>query len=136
MVEFISSRYNAINLNDTALISGVSFAFAMLLATVGLFLVSWRRRIIFGISVALGLVFLFSTGILLQKMQGDKTTVEAVVMTEEADAYSGPGEENTHIFTIHEGTKIIIERSQGDWNLIRLKSGAGGWIKSNFIEKI
>ena len=57
-------------------------------------------------------------------------------MTDEANAYSGPGSENTRIFTIHEGTKVVIERNQDYWNLIRLKSGAGGWIQSeNMKEK-
>lgn len=55
---------------------------------------------------------------------------------DEAKAYSGPGKENTNIFTINESTKVAIERGQNSWNLIRFKSGAGGWIHSDWMEEI
>ena len=57
-------------------------------------------------------------------------------MADEASAYSGPDIDNIHIFTIHEGTKVVIERSQDDWNLVRLMSGAGGWIRDGLMEPI
>lgn len=136
IVEFMSSRYRAVNLNDALAISGVSFAFMMVAATIGLFVVSWRRKIVIVVAVVFGCAFIASSGMALHKVHSGKTTTEAVIMVDEADAYSGPGEENTKIFTIHEGTKVVIERTQGGWNLVRLKSGAGGWIKSDAMEKI
>ena len=99
-------------------------------------MIKWKRVTIIGISSLCGLIFIFSTGIFIQKVHHNLTVVEGIVMSEEALAYSGPGSENTHIFTIHEGTKVIIERSQDSWNLIRLKSGAGGWIKDELMEQI
>ena len=73
---------------------------------------------------------------LIHKIHVNNTLTEAIIMADEAHAYSGPGTDNTHIFTIHEGTKTVIERSQNSWNLIRLQSGAGGWIRADLMEKI
>ena len=133
---FLSRRYNAININAAALWSGISFALAMLLLTAALYTYGWKRSGAYSAAAVLGIIALFALGILVHKIRYDALVVEAIVMTEKADAFSGPGEDNTHIFTIHEGTKIVIERSQDDWNLIRLSSGAGGWIHGDVIEKI
>jgi len=133
---FLSRRYNAVNANSAALWSGITFVFAMALLTGALFVRAWKRVVVIATAVLFSLVCLITTVIFIQKIHHYSTTVEAVIMAEEAPAYSGPGTENTHIFTIHEGTKVVIERNQNSWNLIRLNSGAGGWIQSGLMERI
>ena len=136
VIAFLARHYNYINMNSAALWSGISFAMAMLFAAGALYAYGWVRQFFAAASVALGLMFVLSTGILIQKAGRAGRVVEAVIMGSEVNAYSGPGEDNTHIFIIHEGTKVVIERSQNSWNLIRLRSGAGGWIKADAMEDI
>jgi len=136
VMAFLSRQYNSINVNSAALWSGMSFALAMLLATGALFLKNWKRTTSIGLSLFCALAFIVSTGLFVHKIHRNNTVIEAIVMMDEAEAYSGPGKENTHIFTINEGTKVVIERGQDSWNLIRLKSGAGGWIHSDCMEEI
>ena len=136
VLAFLSSRYNAINVNTAALWSGVTFALSMVLATGALFGKGWKQLTLYAATILCGVIFITSTAVLIQKLHYTSTVVEAIVMDEEANAYSGPGIENTHIFTIHEGTKVVIERTQKSWNLIRLKSGAGGWIQADLVEQI
>jgi len=136
VLEFLSRRYNAINVNSAALWSGITFIVTMVLLTVSLFVRAWKRMVFIATAVLFSLVCLTASIIFIQKIHHNSITVEAVIMGEEAPAYSGPGTENTHIFTIHEGTKVVIERSQNSWNLIRLNSGAGGWIQGELMEKI
>ena len=88
------------------------------------------------LSIFCVLAFIISTGLFTHKIHKNNTVIEAIIMIDEAEAYSGPGKENTHIFTINEGTKVVIDRGQNSWNLIRLKSGAGGWVQSDCMEKI
>ena len=133
---FLARRYNAININSAALWSGFSFALAMLCATGVLIMTEWKRLTATGAAVLLGLIFMLSTGILIEKVHHRNTVVEAVIMIDNANAYSGPGIDNTHIFTVHEGTKVEIQRRQDSWNLIRLKSGAGAWIEANAMEEV
>ena len=136
ILAFLARRYHNVNVNHAALWSAISFALAMFAAIGAFFSINWKRLVFAGVLIFIGVIFLISTGIFVQKVHHDITVAEAIIMSEEANAYSGPGVENTHIFTIHEGTKVIIERGQNSWNLIRLKSGAGGWIKSDNMERI
>jgi uncharacterized protein YgiM (DUF1202 family) len=114
--------------------SGISFALAMLFLTASLFTGGWKRFVSVSVAGMLIFVFIAATGVLIHKAHRNATVIEAVIMDEEASAYSGPGTDNTHIFTIHEGTKVTLERSQDGWNLIRLSSGAGGWIAADSME--
>jgi len=136
VLRFLSSRYDAINVNTAALWAGFAFAAGMLAATVALFAGNWKRLASILAASLCGLVFLVSAGITVQKIHHLSTTTEGIIMVKEAPAYSGPGAGNTHIFTLHEGTKVIIERTQDSWNLVRLSSGAGGWIRAEMMEKI
>jgi hypothetical protein len=136
VLAFLERRYISINTDTAAWWSGMAFALMMLLAVGMLFLGGWRR-ISLGIATGLcGLVFLVSTGLLVHKVHRKATVQEAVIMVPEVHAYSGPGTENTLIFTLHEGTKIVIERGQDNWLLVRMKSGIGGWVEKGSMAKI
>jgi len=121
---------------ETDLDTGHQFAVAMLFATGALFFQHWKKTASIVISICCVLIFIFSTGLFIHKINRNNTVREAIIMLDEVKAYSGPGQDNTHIFTIHEGTKVVIERQENSWNLIRLKSGAGGWIHSEAMEEI
>ena len=136
VLAFFSNHYNAVNSNSAARWSGMSFALAMLCATGILFVDGWKRLIAAAAAILCCLVFLVSTGMLIEKVHERNTVVEAVILDESVQAFSGPAADNTHIFTVHEGTKVVIQRSQDSWNLIRLGSGAGGWINADSVEKI
>ncbi len=136
VVAFFVGHYNAANINTAALWSGFSFAIAMFCATMILFTAGWKRFTAIVASALCGLIFLLSTGMLVEKTHRRNTVIEAVILEDSAKAFSGPGPENTHIFTVHEGTKIVIQRHQDSWNRIRLKSGAGGWIRADAMEVI
>jgi len=136
VVSFLARHYSAININDAALWSGISFVIIMLCATGMLFTAGWWRLVELTVVVLFSILFFLSTGTLIEKVHTRDTVIEAVIMSDTAKAFSGPGEENTHIFTVHEGTKVVIERRQDSWSLIRLKSGAGGWIQADTMENI
>ena len=124
------------NTNSTALWSGVMFTLTLLCATLALYIPGTKRLLIL---ILLGVclsISILSGSISIQKLHSGANHTAAIIMSEEARAYSGPDEANTHIFTIHEGTKVIIERNQNEWSLIRLKSGAGGWISANHMHNI
>ncbi|NKB65553.1 MAG: tetratricopeptide repeat protein [Candidatus Latescibacteria bacterium] len=62
--------------------------------------------------------------------------VEAIVTTAEGTARSGPGEGETAVFVLHEGTKVRLERRENPWVLVRLANGLGGWLPAAAIEEI
>ena len=136
VVEFIGSLYERLTVNTVMWWSALTFLIAMTCATGYMFTTGWRRKTLLSTGIVMTLVFLTVSGIAAEKIYRQRTVIEAVVITDTAEAYSGPGSENTHIFTIHEGSKVVVERGQNDWLLIRLKSGAGGWISNKALVKI
>lgn len=61
---------------------------------------------------------------------------EAIVTAVQVLARSGPDEEQTEVFTAHEGTKVRLVRNEGAWVLVRLDNGLGGWVRGKAVERI
>jgi tetratricopeptide (TPR) repeat protein len=60
----------------------------------------------------------------------------AVVTSVSAYVKSSPGDNNTDLFILHEGTRIDILDEYENWVKIRIANGSIGWIKSSVIEVI
>ncbi len=61
---------------------------------------------------------------------------EAVVIRDNSEALSGPGEDNTRVLVIPEGTVVRVRESRGDWALVSLPSGRSGWLRTSLVEEI
>lgn len=76
-------------------------------------------------------------GTLLVRETGLGRPEEAVVMSTEARVLSAPSEEGgLTVFTVHEGTKVRIDRRAEDWAEIVLADGKVGWLPLNALEII
>jgi len=64
----------------------------------------------------------------------DKT--KAVLIAPTANCYSGPGEDYTHLFSIHEGKVITILRKEHGWSQIKLSNDVTGWIPDDKLKLI
>jgi SH3-like domain-containing protein len=40
------------------------------------------------------------------------------------------------IFTIHEGTKVRIDRTRAEWLRVAPEAGTVGWVKGDVVERI
>ncbi len=90
---------------------------------------------VFIISILVILLFIF--GILsFLKFNSYHQENQAVLISSTVIGYSGPDEEFTRVFTIHEGMIFEIEKQENDWTLIKLPNGIGGWIPSEKFERI
>ena len=95
----------------------------------------WRARAAVIAAGALGLAasFCFATE---QVWNAEMRSQPAVVVVPEVNATSGPGEEFKQILLIHDGTEVGIREARGDYFLIQLPGGAGGWVKRNAVERV
>lgn len=84
-----------------------------------------------GLSIVLGIVLAL---VLLNLARLNRQ--EGVVLAKVVDVRSGPSQEYTLIFTIHEGMEVRILEEQNGWLKIILPDGLGGWIKADQIGKI
>jgi len=83
-----------------------------------------------------GLLFV-STGIsAFQKTRGEKARQSAVVLPEEVAVLSGPTDDATLQFKIHEGTLVKVRDHRGAWMRIDLPGGLSGWVSVSSIERV
>lgn len=62
---------------------------------------------------------------------------EAVVLVAEVPVRSAPSDDgDLTVFTVHEGTKVRIDRSSNDWAEVVLEDGKVGWLKLDALEII
>lgn len=61
---------------------------------------------------------------------------EAIVMIGVVTVKSSPDKSGTDLFQLHEGTKVSIKSTLGDWVEIELENGNVGWMEVTNVEKI
>lgn len=83
------------------------------------------------------LVSLVPIGVLLVTQIADaRVRNDAIVTTPVATAKSSPDSQSLDAFVIHEGLKVKLSDSVGDWVKIVLADGKVGWIRSQECERI
>ena len=91
------------------------------------------RRIAYGGAVATVML----GGTLLVREAGWGVPEHAVVMAAEARVLSAPSEEGgLTVFTLHEGTRVRIDRRSGEWAEIVLADGKVGWLRLDVLEVV
>ena len=111
-----------------------------ILALVGLLLFllgrePWLRKTAFHTA---WIAFLFSliSGLNAMSLHNrDTLRNEAIITQGVVNAKSSPDRSGTDLFTIHEGTKVTIRETLGEWANIRVGNNEG-WIKQQNMERI
>ncbi|MGK0386967.1 MAG: hypothetical protein ACI849_001586, partial [Patiriisocius sp.] len=60
----------------------------------------------------------------------------AIIFAEEIDVKTAPKLNSDTTFVLHEGTKVQILNTDGDWLLIRIANGKDGWIPASDVKKL
>lgn len=113
--------------------------FALTLAYVLLFLLSERKRLRkTGFFAAIVTVVLFgiATTFAAIERRNMRDASQAVVLVQAAAVKSAPEQNGSDLFIIHEGTKVDVFTSYGDWAEIMIADGNKGWIATDAIEWI
>lgn len=114
--------------------------FAVLLALVLVFLLSGKRGArqagFFGAIAALLLTAL-SLGCSFAQRADYFRADKAIVVSAVTSAKSAPGSETSaDLFVLHEGTKVHILDTVGDWLRVEIADGRQGWLPSSTLEII
>ena len=95
----------------------------------------WIRKTAFH-TAWLALLFLLITGLNAYSLhQRDTLRNEAIITQGVVNAKSSPDRSGTDLFTLHEGTKVTIRETLGEWCNIRVGNNEG-WIKQQNMERI
>ena len=95
----------------------------------------WLRKTAFHIAW-IALLFSLVAGLNAASLhKRDTLRNEAIITQGVVNAKSSPDRSGTDLFTVHEGTKVTIRETIGEWSNVRVGSNEG-WIRSNCLERI
>lgn len=91
-----------------------------------------RRAAVWALAIV-AVPLALSGGSLALKIYRSASLTHAVVLEERLDVRSGPGDDNTTLFTVHEGLKVRIRDTQGSWAQVSLENGLNGWVPAGAL---
>ena len=128
----LDETFHRLSRREAALLAAVTF----LLAALSLSVWVVRRGTVFivGTTVlaALSLFCLITQWV----WAGEVRAQPAVIVAPEVSALSGPGEEFKQILLLHDGTEVRIREKRGDYLLVQMPGGSGGWIRTEAVERV
>ncbi len=119
--------------------SGIFLAVYLLTSTLGGVLTlarrGTRRRAAAYAFACAGLMLLVASLGLAYKIRED-TARHAIVMQDRVDVRSGPADDNTVLFTVHEGTRLDVRNRLDGWCQVSLPNAWSGWIPAASVEQV
>ena len=135
--KWFKSVQNAANI-DTWGILGIS-SFLFLIVCLSLFFFSPKiliKKISFYVGILSIIILIFSNVFASAQKDEMENRSSAIVFAATVTVKSSPDESGTDLFVLHEGTKVSIKSTLGEWSEIELEDGNVGWLQSKNIEKI
>lgn len=136
IMRFLVSVRDWLTPNEVSL--AVLVTYLLLVIVILLFIISPRRQrsLILFVGILPATVFLFAGTILISQVFARHAVTEAIVLTSDVTARTGPGESYSTVFEMHAGAKVRIQREKLDWVEIQLPNKVIGWVRQNEIERI
>lgn len=95
-----------------------------------------KKRFYFVTSTLSFVLLLISFAITYQQYSFAKNNREAIVFAEETEVRNAPTLNADEVFTLHEGTKVIVLDTIDDWKKIKIADGKQGWIIASELKLI
>ena len=92
------------------------------------------KRLFFVTSMLSFLLLFISLFFTIKEYAYTKSTVEAIIFSKEIDINNAPTDNSEKIFTLHEGTKVVVLDSVDNWKKIKIADGKIGWIRADEIK--
>jgi tetratricopeptide (TPR) repeat protein len=87
-----------------------------------------KKRIYFTTSMLSFIIFIFTVFITYDQYKQTKNKKEAIVFAEKTTVRNAPTLNSEAIFTLHEGTKVVVLDTLDNWRKIKIADGKEGWI--------
>lgn len=102
------------------------------------FFSKWLRLKKIGFYTGILLLILVLFANIFAKNQKDELVnrMHAIVFSPTVTVKSSPDASGTDLFILHEGTKVLVKSTLGEWSEIQLEDGNVGWMPSKDLEKI
>ena len=137
LTEWLDSLALMLTSNQWAYASIIGFVSMLVLALLYLFgRKVWLRKTAFFSALFLLLFSVFTMVNAFKIKSLVENNPAAIVLSGSVSVKSSPDDSGTEVFVIHEGTKVNVVSTLGDWSEVRLADGNIGWLQSTAIEKI
>jgi len=94
------------------------------------------RRISFFISVLMIVLTCVAFASGMQRYHAEQNAASAIVFAQSVSVKSAPDAQSTDLFVLHEGVKVDVMDTVGDWKKVRLADGKEGWVMISSIQLI
>ncbi len=94
------------------------------------------RKVSFFKALVVLLLFVVSFTYSLTTKSSEIEQAAAIVMSGVVSVKSSPADSGTELFVLHEGTKVEIRSTLGEWHEVEIADGNSGWMKSIDLERI
>jgi tetratricopeptide (TPR) repeat protein len=132
----LNSRYlQKLSYNQWAIVSIVFCALGSLLFLLFYFSNQPRSKRTYFVTSLISFLFLIiSLTITYNQFSYFKNNKVAIVFAEETEVRNAPSLNSEEVFTLHEGTKVIVLDTIDDWKKIKIADGKIGWIIAGDIQ--
>lgn len=93
-----------------------------------------RKRFYFVTSIGSFIILLASLFITYNQYNISKKNKEAIVFAEKTEIRNAPTLNSEIVFTLHEGTKVIVLDAVDNWKKVKINDGKLGWIIADDIK--
>jgi len=97
---------------------------------------SSKKRVFFITSMLSFVLLIISLFITYNQYSFSKNNKEAIVFAEKTDVRNAPTLNSEEVFTLHEGTKVIVLDGVDNWKKIKIADGKLGWIIASEIKEL
>lgn len=137
LVKWFRNVQNIFDIDTWAAI-GITCFFLFICCLVLFFFSKWMKmkKTGFYLGVIFMTIVLFSNFFAWNQKKSLINRSGAIIFAPTVTIKSSPDISGTDLVVLHEGTKVFIKSSMGEWNEIELEDGNIGWINQKDIEKI
>lgn len=137
LANWVNGIQNLLSSNQWAIIGIVLFI--LFLVCVGVFLfvrILWARKTAFYAGIALLALMLIANIFAFNQKNTLLNHNTGIVMAGAASINASPDTNSNELFQLHEGTKVKIRNTDGEWYEIEIANGSVGWTPKQNVEVI
>ena len=136
-VEWWNAICNITSSNTWATVSIMLFIIALVALSLYIFVrTMWVRKLGFSVAVIALFFTIISIMSTFTRYGVETSKSAAIVFSQTVTVKSSPDSSGNDLFILHEGTKVKIKSTLGDWVEINTLDGNSGWMPANSIEVI
>lgn len=97
---------------------------------------TWIKRSFFVLGLVALVICLSAIALAATRQKALNEKSQAIIFAPKVDVQSEPNSESTRLLILHEGSKVQLQQTKGDWAEVRLPNGTVGWIRMADVELI